>query len=133
MPRCFALLLEVKYLVLNNCVVVFKYDGPIVVLSGFSLVRHGSLLSFALACHNGTYTNPNPSCMPRRPSLRLQPVARATVTLKSRLAIAQSEFAVGPTCHITNGDEENVPLFAGQYHKSLPHDKFGQVYRSTST
>ncbi|CAN0564944.1 unnamed protein product, partial [Laminaria digitata] len=57
----------------------------------------------------------------------LQPVQRATVTLEKRLAIAKNEFGVGPTCHITNGDEEDVPLFAGQYHKSLPHDKFGQV------
>ena len=65
--------------------------------------------------------------MPHRPSLRLQPVERAKVTFKKRVAIAKNEFAVGPTCHITNGDEENVPLFAGQYHKSLPHDQFGQV------
>lgn len=43
------------------------------------------------------------------------------------MALASNEFAVGPTCHITNGDEENVPLFAGQYHKTLPHDEFGQV------
>ncbi|CAN0565142.1 unnamed protein product, partial [Laminaria digitata] len=57
----------------------------------------------------------------------IQPVARANVTLLNRLAIANDEFAVGPTCHINNGDEENVPLFAGQYHKTLPHDKFGQV------
>ena len=57
----------------------------------------------------------------------LQPVERATITRDNRIAIANNEFAVGPTCHITNGDEENVPLFAGQYHKSLPHDKFGQV------
>lgn len=57
----------------------------------------------------------------------LQPVARAKVTLSNRLAIAQDEFSVGPTCHITNGDEENVPRFAGQFHKTLPHDKFGQV------
>ncbi|CAM9706578.1 unnamed protein product, partial [Laminaria digitata] len=57
----------------------------------------------------------------------LQPVARAKVTLLKRLAIAKDEFSVGPTCHINNGDEENVPLFAGQYHKSLPHDEFGQV------
>ncbi|CAM9587810.1 unnamed protein product, partial [Laminaria digitata] len=57
----------------------------------------------------------------------LQPVARANVTLLNRLAIANDEFAVGPTCHVNNGDEENVPRFAGQYHKTLPHDKFGQV------
>ena len=55
---------------------------------------------------------------------------RAKVTLLRRLAIAKDEFAVGPTCHITNGDEENVPLFAAQYHKTLPHDKFGQVRRA---
>ena len=60
-------------------------------------------------------------------------MARAEVTLKNRLAIAKDEFEVGPTCHITNGDEENVPRFAGQYHKTLPHDKFGQVRASTST
>eukprot|EP00904_Undaria_pinnatifida_P000010 jgi/Undpi1/10009/HiC_scaffold_28.g12463.m1 len=57
----------------------------------------------------------------------LDPVERATITRDNRIAIANNEFAVGPTCHITNGDEENVPLFAGQYHKSLPHDNFGQV------
>eukprot|EP00904_Undaria_pinnatifida_P000009 jgi/Undpi1/10008/HiC_scaffold_28.g12462.m1 len=57
----------------------------------------------------------------------LDPVERVTTTRDNRIAIANNEFAVGPTCHITNGDEENVPLFAGQYHKSLPHDKFGQV------
>eukprot|EP00904_Undaria_pinnatifida_P000014 jgi/Undpi1/10012/HiC_scaffold_28.g12466.m1 len=57
----------------------------------------------------------------------LDPVERATITRDNRIAIANNEFAVGPACHITNGDEENVPLFAGQYHKSLPHDKFGQV------
>ena len=44
-----------------------------------------------------------------------------------RLAIAKDEFAVGPTCHVSNGDEQNVPLYAGNYHKSLPHDRFGQV------
>nr|AYP65252.1 vanadium-dependent bromine peroxidase [Saccharina japonica] len=57
----------------------------------------------------------------------LDPVPRAKVTLLKRLAIAKDEFSVGPTCHINNGDEENVPLFAGQFHKTLPHDKFGQV------
>ncbi|CAN0532282.1 unnamed protein product, partial [Scytosiphon promiscuus] len=57
----------------------------------------------------------------------LQPVARAKVTLLNRLTITKDEFSVGPTCHINNGDEENVPLFAGQFHKTLPHDKFGQV------
>nr|CAD37191.1 vanadium-dependent bromoperoxidase 1 [Laminaria digitata] len=57
----------------------------------------------------------------------LDPVPRAKVTLLKRLAIAKDEISVGPTCHINNGDEENVPLFAGQYHKTLPHDKFGQV------
>ena len=62
-----------------------------------------------------------------RDRLHIQPVARAKVTLKNRLAIAKDEFEVGPTCHITNGDEENVPRFAGQYHKTLPHDEFGQV------
>eukprot|EP00904_Undaria_pinnatifida_P000007 jgi/Undpi1/10006/HiC_scaffold_28.g12460.m1 len=47
------------------------------------------------------------------------------------MALASNEFAVGPTCHITNGDEENVPLFAGQYHKTLPHDEFGQAAQQT--
>lgn len=49
------------------------------------------------------------------------------MTRSKRLAITKDEFSVGPTCHITNGDEENVPGFAGQFHKSLPHDKYGQV------
>eukprot|EP00904_Undaria_pinnatifida_P002850 jgi/Undpi1/12566/HiC_scaffold_6.g02235.m1 len=57
----------------------------------------------------------------------LDPVERAKVTRSKRLAITKDEFSVGPTCHITNGDEENVPGFAGQFHKSLPHDKYGQV------
>ena len=59
-----------------------------------------------------------------------QPIERAKITREMRETIAKNEFAVGPTCHITNGDEKNVPLFAGQYHKTLPHDKFGQVLLS---
>ncbi|CAN0305544.1 unnamed protein product, partial [Scytosiphon promiscuus] len=58
----------------------------------------------------------------------LQPVTRGEVTRRNRLVIAQDEFKVGPTCHITNGDEEDETLMlAGQYHKTLPHDRFGQV------
>ena len=57
----------------------------------------------------------------------LQPPQRTKITLGNRLAIASAEVDVGPTCHIPNGDEENSPLFAGQYHKTRPHDKFGQV------
>ena len=58
----------------------------------------------------------------------LQPVPRAEVTRAKRLAIADDEFKVGPTCHITNGDEDDETLMlAGQYHKTLPHDRFGQV------
>lgn len=56
-----------------------------------------------------------------------QPSERAKVTFKKRIDIAKEELEVGPTCHITNGDEEDVPDFAGQFHKSLPHDKNGQV------
>lgn len=44
-----------------------------------------------------------------------------------RLAVANAEFTVGPTCHVSNRDEENVPRYAGNFHKSLPHDRFGQV------
>ena len=73
-----------------------------------------------------TVFNEHGRCSDAAP-LHIQPVARAKVTLKNRLAIAKDEFEVGPTCHITNGDEENVPRFAGQYHKTLPHDEFGQV------
>ncbi len=57
-----------------------------------------------------------------------QPSERAKVTLQKRVNAAKEEFHVGPTCHITNGDEENVPDFVGQFHKSLPHDKFGNVH-----
>ncbi|CAM9570968.1 unnamed protein product, partial [Laminaria digitata] len=57
----------------------------------------------------------------------LQPRERAKVTLEKRLAIAKDEFSVGPTCHINNGDEENIEDYAGNFHKTLPHDKFGQV------
>eukprot|EP00904_Undaria_pinnatifida_P002853 jgi/Undpi1/12569/HiC_scaffold_6.g02238.m1 len=68
------------------------------------------------------------SVCPVRDSLDfLDPIERAKITREMRETIAKNEFAVGPTCHITNGDEKNVPLFAGQYHKTLPHDKFGQV------
>lgn len=49
------------------------------------------------------------------------------MTLEKRLAIAKDEFEVGPTCHISNGDEENVEDFAGNFHKTLPHNKFGEV------
>ncbi|CAN0233495.1 unnamed protein product, partial [Ectocarpus fasciculatus] len=57
----------------------------------------------------------------------LQPTERARVTLQKRVDTAKEEFHVGPTCHITNGDETNLPDFIGQFHKSLPHDKFGTV------
>lgn len=57
-----------------------------------------------------------------------QPSERAKVTLQKRVNAAKEEFHVGPTCHITNGDEKNVPDFVGQFHKSLPHDKFGNVH-----
>eukprot|EP00752_Nemacystus_decipiens_P009696 g8660.t1 len=57
----------------------------------------------------------------------LSPGERAKVTFSKRVHAAKEEFKVGPTCHITNGDEENVPDFVGQFHKSLPHDEFGVV------
>lgn len=61
-------------------------------------------------------------------TFRPQPVPRAEATRQFRLAIAQDEFDVGPTCHLTNGDEDDKTLMlAGQFHKTLPHDKFGQV------
>ena len=56
-----------------------------------------------------------------------QPTERAKVTFKRRIDIAKGEFAVGPTCHLNNGDEENVPDFVGQFHKTLPHDDLGRV------
>ena len=49
------------------------------------------------------------------------------MTLAKRVHAAKDEFEVGPTCHITNGDEETVADFAGQFHKSLPHDYNGVV------
>ena len=58
----------------------------------------------------------------------LQPTERAKVTLAKRVHAAKDEFEVGPTCHINNGDEQNVPNYVGQFHKSLPHDKFGTVF-----
>eukprot|EP00904_Undaria_pinnatifida_P002851 jgi/Undpi1/12567/HiC_scaffold_6.g02236.m1 len=62
------------------------------------------------------------------PHLLWKPAERAELTRKKREIIAQDEFEVGPTCHITNGDEENESLgFAGNFHKTLPHDKFGRV------
>ncbi|CAM9447814.1 unnamed protein product, partial [Pylaiella littoralis] len=57
----------------------------------------------------------------------LSPTERAKVTLLKRVNAAKDEFHVGPTCHITNGDEESVPNFIGQFHKSLPHDEYGTV------
>eukprot|EP00903_Cladosiphon_okamuranus_P014557 g13503.t1 len=57
----------------------------------------------------------------------LSPSERAKVTLHKRVGAAKEEFQVGPTCHITNGDEQSVPDFAGQFHKSLPHDYNGVV------
>ncbi|CAM9646416.1 unnamed protein product, partial [Ascophyllum nodosum] len=57
----------------------------------------------------------------------LSPTERAKVTFKKRIGIAVGEFAVGPTCHLNNGDEANVPNFDGQFHKSLPHDNVGRV------
>eukprot|EP00752_Nemacystus_decipiens_P009700 g8663.t1 len=57
----------------------------------------------------------------------LSPSERAKVTLHKRVGAAKDEFEVGPTCHITNGDEESVPDFAGMFHKSLPHDYNGVV------
>eukprot|EP00752_Nemacystus_decipiens_P009703 g8666.t1 len=57
----------------------------------------------------------------------LSPKERAKVTFAKRVHAAKEEFKVGPTCHITNGDEETVPDYAGQFHKSLPHDEFGVV------
>ncbi|CAN0569515.1 unnamed protein product [Ectocarpus sp. 12 AP-2014] len=60
----------------------------------------------------------------------LSPTERAKVTLQKRVDTAKEEFQVGPTCHITNGDETNVPDFIGQFHKSLPHDKFGTVSKT---
>ena len=50
------------------------------------------------------------------------------MTLAKRVHAAKDEYQVGPTCHITNGDEQSFPDFAGQFHKSLPHDKFGAVH-----
>lgn len=80
-----------------------------------------------LTGHAHTTNGPRSDAAIIRPLLRLQPVTRAKLTAKERFAIAKHEYAVGPTCHVSNGDEENVPLYAGNYHKSLPHDKFGQV------
>ena len=51
------------------------------------------------------------------------------MTFEKRVEISKGEFAVGPTCHLNNGDEANVPNFVGQFHKSLPHDELGQVPR----
>lgn len=58
-----------------------------------------------------------------------QPVERAKITRQRRINNAEDEFEVGPTCHITNGDEENPDIenFAGQFSKSLPHDDLGRV------
>ncbi|CAM9244255.1 unnamed protein product [Ectocarpus sp. 13 AM-2016] len=61
----------------------------------------------------------------------LSPIERAKVTLQKRVDTAKEEFQVGPTCHITNGDETNVPDFIGQFHKSLPHDNFGTVSKTS--
>ena len=60
-------------------------------------------------------------------STALKPTERAKITFKRRIGIAVGELAVGPTCHLNNGDEASIPDFAGQFHKSLPHDQFGQV------
>ncbi|CAN0377619.1 unnamed protein product, partial [Ascophyllum nodosum] len=57
----------------------------------------------------------------------LSPTERAKITFKRRIGIAVGELAVGPTCHLNNGDEANVPFFDGQFHKSLPHDEVGRV------
>ena len=57
----------------------------------------------------------------------LQPSHRANATFDKRLASAYEEHAVGPTCHVANCDEDEVPAYAGQFHKSLPHDEYGQV------
>ncbi|CAN0418201.1 unnamed protein product, partial [Ascophyllum nodosum] len=57
----------------------------------------------------------------------LSPTERGKVTFEKRVEIAKGELAVGPTCHLNNGDEANVPNFVGQFHKSLPHDELGQV------
>lgn len=56
-----------------------------------------------------------------------QPGRYAGITRARRAHAANQEFAVGATCHISNGDEENVSDYVGQFHKSLPHDKFGIV------
>eukprot|EP00904_Undaria_pinnatifida_P002849 jgi/Undpi1/12565/HiC_scaffold_6.g02234.m1 len=95
------------------------------------------MLSVLLYCYTGPNPNSNPhhestdttTEIPQSRSEYLsQPRERAETTRKKREIIAQDEFEVGPTCHITNGDEDNESLeFAGNYHKTLPHDRFGRV------
>ena len=98
-----------------------------------------TMLSVLLYCYTGPNPNSNPhhestdttTEIPQSRSEYLsQPRERAEITRKKREIIAQDEFEVGPTCHITNGDEDNESLeFAGNYHKTLPHDRFGRVRR----
>ena len=57
----------------------------------------------------------------------LQPTKRSKITFERRVGIAVGELAVGPTFHLNNADEANVPDFAGQFHNSLLHDQFGQA------
>ncbi|HEY0783423.1 MAG TPA: vanadium-dependent haloperoxidase [Thermoanaerobaculia bacterium] len=53
--------------------------------------------------------------------------SRVEQAFQIRLDAAQAERARPVEAHVTNGDEERWPNRIGNYHKSLPHNQFGEV------
>src|SRR5271154_6657938 len=55
---------------------------------------------------------------------------RAADSFQVRLEAAQSEAAVPIPEQITKRDEQNYPIFIGNFSKGLPHNNIGEVARS---
>ncbi|CAM9382415.1 unnamed protein product, partial [Discosporangium mesarthrocarpum] len=58
-----------------------------------------------------------------------QPAERVANALEFREDAAADEFSSDDICHITNGDEFGgyEPIYAALFHKTLPHNDFGEV------
>ncbi|CAM9199332.1 unnamed protein product [Choristocarpus tenellus] len=55
------------------------------------------------------------------------PLARRVAAFEKRSDAAQAELDLRHQCHKNNGDEEKYPSLLGNFHKTLPHNEYGEV------